>query len=78
VEGLAAANGPDSLFPNHGPRALAIKGAGDFVNGLLHPLITPTHLLIIVGIGLMAGRPTARDLLAPLWIFAPLSALTLG
>ena len=55
-----------------------IKGAGDFINGLLHPLSTPTHILIIIGLGLLAGRQAARDLKAPLWTFAPLSALALA
>jgi urease accessory protein len=53
----------------------SIDASSDVINGLLHPLTTPTHLLIIVALGLMAGRQTKRELKAPFLIFAPLSAL---
>jgi len=66
------------FFPGTAQAHSPIKGTGDFLNGLLHPLVTPTHVLIIIGLGLVAGRQAARDLKAPLWAFLPLSALALA
>ena len=64
-------------FPTTAHAHSPIKGMGDFVNGLLHPLTSPTHVLIIIGLGLMAGRRSPLNLKAPLWVFVPLSALAL-
>lgn len=36
----------------HGP----IKGIGDFYNGVLHPFFVPTHLLLLISIGLLVGQ----------------------
>lgn len=54
-----------------------IKGLGDFYNGLFHPLTTPSHVLIIVGLGLLAGRRHPFDLKAPMAVFIVLSAVAL-
>jgi hydrogenase/urease accessory protein HupE len=51
---------------------------GDFGSGLLHPLTTPTHLLILVGLGLLAGREQPLCLKRPMIVFIPLSALALA
>jgi urease accessory protein len=66
------------VFPVSAEAHSPIKGLGDFANGLLHPLTIPAHVLVIVGLGLMAGRRAVRDLKAPLWVFAPLSGLALA
>jgi len=34
----------------------AIAGGGPFVNGILHPVITPAHLLSLLALGLWIGR----------------------
>lgn len=34
----------------------SIEGAGPFVNGILHPLFVPAHLLIAIGLGLWIAR----------------------
>lgn len=66
------------LFPGAAQAHSPIKGMGDFVNGVLHPLTTPTHVLVIIGLGLMAGRRPLQELKPALWVFLPLSALALA
>jgi len=34
----------------------AISGVGDFFGGALHPLMTPTHLLVLLALGLLAAQ----------------------
>ena len=55
----------------------AISGVGDFFGGVLHPLTTPAHLLVLLGLGLLAGRQTPLNLKIPLAAFIPVSALAL-
>lgn len=52
-----------------------IKGADEFVNGFLHPLFTPTHLLLLFALGLWLGQNPPLRLKIPLLAFAPLSAV---
>jgi len=54
-----------------------VKGMGDFINGLLHPLTTPAHLLIVLGLGLLAGRRSPMNLKTLMLVFMPLSAVAL-
>ena len=49
-------------------------GIGGFYGGLLHPLIVPSHLLALVGLGLLIGQAHERTI--PLAIFA--AALATG
>jgi hydrogenase/urease accessory protein HupE len=37
-----------------------IEGIGSFYNGLLHPLLVPSHLLILLGLGLLLGQHAPR------------------
>lgn len=53
-------------------------GAGDFIGGLLHPVTSPTHVLVIIGLGLMAGRRTLAEVKEPAITFAIGSALGLS
>ena len=55
----------------------AIGGVGDFFGGVLHPLTTPTHLLMLVGLGLLAGQHSPLNLKIPLSVFTPVSAVAL-
>lgn len=55
----------------------AVSGAGDFFGGVLHPLTTPAHLLVLLGLGLLAGRQTPLNLKMPLAMFIPVSAVAL-
>jgi hydrogenase/urease accessory protein HupE len=55
----------------------ANSGVGDFFGGVLHPLTTPTHLLVLLGIGLLAGQRSPLNLKIPLAVFIPVTALAL-
>lgn len=54
-----------------------VEGAGPILNGLLHPLGTPSHLLILLGLGLLAGQQSPLNLKTPMLAFIPLSAAAL-
>jgi urease accessory protein len=54
-----------------------VKGLGDFYNGLLHPLTTPSHVLILIALGLLAGRRRPPTLKAPMTVFLVVSAAAL-
>jgi urease accessory protein len=47
-----------------------IEGVGGFYGGLLHPLLTPTHGLGLLGLGLLIGQQPASNRLLPLLLFA--------
>jgi urease accessory protein len=51
---------------------------GDFIGGLLHPVVTPAHGLLLLALGLLAGRSAPPPLRWPMRCFLPLSALALG
>jgi urease accessory protein len=46
------------------------KGLGRFYGGLLHPVLTPTHALALLGLGLLIGQQPAEKRLLPLMLFA--------
>lgn len=56
----------------------SIQGLGDFIGGLLHPVVTPAHVLLLLGLGLLAGRVSPPPLRRPMLCFLPLSALGLA
>lgn len=56
----------------------SVEGMGEIANGVLHPLMTPAHLLILLGLGLLLGQRVPMDLKTPLRVFAPASALALA
>jgi urease accessory protein len=64
-------------FPVEAQAHAPVKGMGDLFNGLLHPLTTPAHLLIVLGLGLWIGQRTPLNLKTPMLVFAPLSAAAL-
>ena len=55
----------------------AISGVGDFLGGVLHPVTTPLHLLLLLGLGLLAGQHAPLNLKIPLATFIPVCALAL-
>lgn len=57
---------------------MTVEGAGEIVNGVLHPLLTPAHVLILLALGLLLGQRVPLDLKRPLRVFAPASALALA
>ena len=52
----------------------AIKGAGEFVSGLLHPLLTPLHLMVLLSLGLLLGQRLPLRLKWPVAGFAGFAA----
>ncbi len=52
----------------------SVEGMGKFSAGLIHPLLTPSHLLILLGLGLWLGQHRPLQLRAPMLLFAPFSA----
>ncbi|MGA2245298.1 MAG: HupE/UreJ family protein [Verrucomicrobiota bacterium] len=55
----------------------AAAGLGNFASGLLHPVSTPTHLLVLLGVGLLAGQHSPLRLKTLLAVFIPVSAVAL-
>jgi hydrogenase/urease accessory protein HupE len=62
---------PGSAFA-HTP----IKGIGNFYNGVLHPLVVPSHLLLLIAIGLFLGQQGMKE--KQVAIMAFLAATLLG
>jgi hydrogenase/urease accessory protein HupE len=62
---------PDLAFA-HTP----IKGANSFYNGALHPVVVPSHLLLLVALGLFFGQRRLEDI-EPALKFS-LAAVVLG
>lgn len=56
---------------------MAVEGAGEIGNGALHPVMTPTHVLILLGLGLLLGQQAPLDLGKRLRVFAPASSVAL-
>lgn len=57
---------------------MTIKGVNHFTNGALHPLVTPAHVLILLGLGLWIGQHPPLRLKFPMAIFAAFSAAGLA
>ena len=55
-----------------------VSGVGDYFSGVLHPLTTPAHVLLLLGLGLYLGQQSPLNLKTPLQVFIPVSALALG
>ena len=56
--------------------ANTIEGLGGLAGGLLHPLLTPTHALALVGLGLLIGQQPSGQRALPQMLFA--AALAAG
>ena len=54
----------------HSAFAHTIDGLGAFYGGLLHPVMTPTHGLGLLGLGLLIGRQPADQRRLPRRLFA--------
>ena len=39
-----------------------VEGIGEFYAGLLHPLVVPSHLLTVIGLGLVIGQQAHEEL----------------
>ena len=56
---------------------LTVEGIGEVGGGALHPLMTPAHVLILLGLALLLGQRVPLDLKTPLQILLPASAIAL-
>ena len=54
------------------------SGVGYFFGGVLHPLTTPAHVLLLLGLGIYLGQQVPLKLKASLFVFVTVSALALG
>lgn len=54
-----------------------IKGQGDFVSGLAHPVTTPSHIFLLLGLSLLVAQRSPLSLKVPVLVFAPISLLAL-
>lgn len=54
-----------------------MEGAGELTNGALHPLMTPGHVLVLLGLGLLCGQNMRGAWRNPLPVFAPALAVAL-
>jgi len=57
---------------------MTAPGMGDFISGLLHPWMTPTHLIILLALGLWLGQRVPLRLGLPLQVFVPGAAVALA
>lgn len=64
-------------FPATAQAHTPIEGIGDFLAGLVHPVTTPSHVLLLLGVGLLLGQHPPLKLKAPMLVFVPVSALGL-
>ena len=62
-----------AFFPQLAHAHSPIEGIGDFYNGMLHPLLVPSHVLLLLALGLLLGQQGLRSMRYGL----PLFVLTL-
>ena len=55
----------------------AIQGVDEFAAGILHPLMTPAHVLVLLSLGLLLGQHPPLRLKTPLLSFAVFAAAAL-
>lgn len=65
-------------FPAGAQAHSAATGLGEFWSGALHPLATPTHGMILLGLGLLCGRRMSLRLKMPVMVFVSVSAVALA
>jgi urease accessory protein len=55
-----------------------IKGGGDFLNGVLHPFFSLSHLLVVVALGILAGKQNEKAGSAIFWWYLGSLVISLG
>ncbi len=66
-----------SVFPATAEAHTTVKGMNDFWSGALHPLMTPTHLLVLLALALWMGQRSPLRIGAPLAAFSGCAAIGL-
>ncbi len=64
-------------FPATAQAHTPIEGIGDFLAGLIHPLTTPSHILLLLALGLLLGQRSPLRLKMPMLVFVSASAVAL-
>jgi len=64
-------------FPAAAQAHTPIEGIGDFLGGLVHPLTTPSHILLLLALGLLLGQHSPLKLKLPMLVFVSASAIAL-
>ena len=62
--------------PNLAVAHTPIQGINNFYNGLLHPVLVPSHLLLLIAAGLFFGQQELKETQVALLFFVP--AVVLG
>jgi urease accessory protein len=66
------------VFPSTAHAHISVEGVGEIGSGALHPLMTPAHVLILLGLGLLLGQQVPFHLKTPVLVLAPVSAAALA
>lgn len=66
------------VLPSTAHAHLTVEGAGEIASGALHPLMTPAHVMIVLGLGLLLGQQVPLDLKMPMAVLACVSAAALA
>lgn len=61
-------------FPLTAQAHTPIEGIGDFLAGVVHPVTMPSHILLLLGLGLLLGQHPPLRLSPPLLVFVSVSA----
>ena len=56
----------------------AMEGSNHFTGGILHPLMTPAHMLILLALGVALGQHVPLRVAVLLRVFAPFAAIALA
>jgi len=64
------------VTPNIAVAHTPIKGIGNIFNGMLHPVLTPSHLLLLIATGMFFGQRGLKAAQSPL--LAAIAAVVLG
>ena len=65
-------------LPAQAQAHMTVQGMSSFMTGALHPLMTPSHVIILLALGLAIGQHVPLRLGKPLQVFAAFSALGLA
>ncbi len=66
------------FLPGSAEAHTPIKGVGEFANGFFHPFLTPTHLLVLLSMGLLLGQRVPLRLQGAVGVFAAFAAAGLS
>jgi hydrogenase/urease accessory protein HupE len=63
--------------PISAPAHMAVPGSNALGNGIMHPLSTPAHLLVLLALGLLLGQRVPLRVGPVVKVFAPVAAVAL-